>query len=60
MHGRPIILGSAAAESYDVAVGGSLRIGETAYRVVGIYETGEAFEDGAAVLRLPDAYGHAA
>lgn len=55
MHGRPIILGSAAAEAYAVAVGGSLRIGETAYRVVGIYETGEAFEDGGAVFRITDA-----
>ena len=55
MRGKPIILGSVAAESYNVGVGGSIRIGETAYRVVGIYETGEAFEDGGASLRLTDA-----
>jgi ABC-type antimicrobial peptide transport system permease subunit len=55
MRGKPIMLGTAAAESYNVGVGGSLRIGETAYRVVGIYETGEAFEDGGAVIRLVDA-----
>jgi len=55
MRGKPIILGSAAAESYNVGVGGSIRIGETAYRVVGIYETGEAFEDGGAVMRMADA-----
>jgi putative ABC transport system permease protein len=55
MRGKPIILGSVAAESYNVEVGGSIRIGDTVYRVVGIYETGEAFEDGGAVLRLVDA-----
>ena len=55
MRGKPIILGSVAAESYNVGVGGSILIGETAYRVVGIYETGEAFEDGGAVFRLVDA-----
>jgi len=55
MPGKPIILGSAAAESYNAEVGGSIRIGKTAFRVVGIYETGEAFEDGGAVLRLADA-----
>jgi ABC-type antimicrobial peptide transport system permease subunit len=55
MQGRPIILGSAAAEAYNVGVSSSLRIGETSYRIVGIYETGEAFEDGGAVLRLADA-----
>ncbi len=53
--GKPIILGSAAAEAYHADVGGSIRIGETAFRVVGIYETGEAFEDGGAVLRLDNA-----
>ena len=52
MRGKPIMLGSVAAESYNVGVGDSLRIGETAYRVVGIYETGEAFEDGGAIIRL--------
>jgi ABC-type antimicrobial peptide transport system permease subunit len=55
MGGKPIMLGSVAAESYNVGVRGSLRIGETAYRVVGIYETGEAFEDGGAIIRLADA-----
>ena len=55
MRGKPIMLGSVAAESYNVGVGGSLRIGETAYRVVGIYETGEAFEDGGAIIRLANA-----
>jgi putative ABC transport system permease protein len=55
MPGKPVLLGSAAAESYSAQVGGSLRVGQTAFRVVGIYETGEAFEDGGAVLRLADA-----
>ncbi|MBN1265006.1 MAG: ABC transporter permease [Anaerolineales bacterium] len=55
LRGNPILLGSAASESYNTGVGDSLRIGETSYRVVGIYETGEAFEDGGAVLQLEDA-----
>jgi ABC-type antimicrobial peptide transport system permease subunit len=53
--GNPLILGSTAAEVYNATVGDTLRIGETAFRVVGIYETGEAFEDGGAVLRFVDA-----
>jgi putative ABC transport system permease protein len=55
MHGTPILLGSAAAEAYSAEVGSTLRIGENVYRVAGIYETGEAFEDGGAVMRLTDA-----
>lgn len=53
--GRPLLLGSAAAESMDKAVGDTLRLGDSLYRIVGIYETGEAFEEGGALLRLPDA-----
>jgi len=53
--GKPILLGSAAAESYNSGVGDTIHIGESSYRVVGIYETGEAFEDGGGVLRLADA-----
>jgi ABC-type antimicrobial peptide transport system permease subunit len=52
--GTPIILGSAAAEALDKKVGQTLRIQDHPYRIVGIYETGDAFEDGGAVLDLPD------
>ena len=37
LRGKPIMLGSVAAESYNVGVGESLRVGETVYRLVGIY-----------------------
>jgi ABC-type antimicrobial peptide transport system permease subunit len=53
--GKPLILGHAAAEDFDKAVGDTFYLYESAYRVVGIYETGEPFEDGAAVVRLEDA-----
>lgn len=53
--GRPVLLGSAAADVLDKEVGDSLRLGGSLYRVVGIYETGEAFEDSGALLSLKDA-----
>ena len=55
LRGTPIWLGSAAAEVMDKGVGDTLRITSTTYRIVGIYETGDAFEDSAALLRLEDA-----
>jgi ABC-type antimicrobial peptide transport system permease subunit len=53
--GKPLLLGSAAAESLDKSVGDIIRVGDSAFRVVGIYETGEALEEGAALLRMGDA-----
>ncbi len=53
--GRPLLLGRSAADDLDKHVGDSFRIGVTTYRIVGIYETGEPFEDGAAVVLLEDA-----
>lgn len=55
LRGTPIMLGSAAAEVMDKGVGDTLRVTTTSYRIVGIYETGDAFEDSAALLRLDDA-----
>jgi ABC-type antimicrobial peptide transport system permease subunit len=54
-HGKPVLLGSAAAEVMDKNVGDSLRLGGSVYRILGIYETGDAFEDSGAVLELKDA-----
>ncbi len=54
-HGKPIIIGSATAEVMDKEVGDTLRVTGSAYRVVGIYQTGDAFEDSGAVLDLKDA-----
>lgn len=53
--GTPILLGSVAAESLDKDVGETLRLSSFVYRIIGIYESGETFEDSGAVLRLPDA-----
>jgi ABC-type antimicrobial peptide transport system permease subunit len=53
--GKPLILGHAAADDFDKQVGDTFYLYESAYRIVGIYETGEPFEDGAAVIRLEDA-----
>ncbi len=53
--GTPIMIGSAAAESLKKEVGESIRIGSSVYRVVGIYQTGDAFEDGGVVLSMAEA-----
>jgi len=53
--GRPLILGRAAADDLDKEVGDTFRLYETAFRIVGIYETGEPIEEGAAVVLLDDA-----
>ena len=53
--GRPLLLGKAAAEDLDKEVGDTFRLYESVYRIAGIYETGEPFEDGAAVVPLEDA-----
>ncbi|MBN1812278.1 MAG: ABC transporter permease [Anaerolineae bacterium] len=55
VRGKPVILGRQAAESMDVGVGDALRITGSAFRVVGIYETGSGFEDAAAVVPLQEA-----
>ena len=53
--GRPLILGRAAADDLNKGVGDTMRLYETTYRIVGIYETGKPLEDGAAVVLLKDA-----
>ncbi|NIW46352.1 MAG: hypothetical protein GWN30_16815, partial [Gammaproteobacteria bacterium] len=44
-----------AAETLNKEVGDSIRIMESAFRVVGIYETGSTLEDNGAVMPLRDA-----
>ncbi|HEY74648.1 MAG TPA: ABC transporter permease [Thermoflexia bacterium] len=53
--GRPLLLGKAAADDLDKQVGDTIRLYETTFRIVGIYETGTPFEDGAAVVMVEDA-----
>ena len=53
--GKPILLGRTAADNLGKEVGDTLQVHGSAYRVVGIYETGAAFEDGGAVVTLDEA-----
>lgn len=53
--GKPILLGSAASEVMGKDVGDTLRVIDSSFRIVGIYETGDAFEDSGALLDLEDA-----
>ena len=55
VRGKPILLGRSAADSMEKRVGDTLRITGGAFRIVGIYETGYAFEDGGAVMSLDEA-----
>jgi len=53
--GKPMILGKTAADSLDKGVGDTILLERTAFRVVGMYETGIALEDAGAVVSLDDA-----
>ncbi len=55
VRGKPLILGRQAAQRFDKKVGDTLRITGSAFRIVGIYETGDAFEDNCAVIPLEEA-----
>jgi ABC-type antimicrobial peptide transport system permease subunit len=55
VRGKPLILGRRAAQRLDLQVGDTIRITGSAFRVVGIYETGVGFEDSAAVMPLQEA-----
>jgi ABC-type antimicrobial peptide transport system permease subunit len=52
---RQALLGRVAAEALDLNIGQTLRLFDSSFRIVGIYETGVPFEDGGAVLSLHDA-----
>ena len=53
--GKPLLLGVSAAEMLDKEVGDSVRLMESVFRVVGIYETGATLEDNGAVIPLREA-----
>jgi ABC-type antimicrobial peptide transport system permease subunit len=53
--GKPVLLGTAAAEAFNKQPGDSIRISGSTFRIIGLYQTGDAFEDAGAVLRLEDA-----
>jgi len=53
--GKPLLLGKVVADDLGKEVGDTFRLYESVYRIVGIYETGQPFEDGAAVVGLEEA-----
>lgn len=55
VRGKPLILGRRAADTLDKHVGDTFHVSGTAFRIVGVYETGDGFEDSGAVIRLEDA-----
>jgi ABC-type antimicrobial peptide transport system permease subunit len=52
---RELMMGATAAKSLKRRVGDKVRIYGTSYTIVGIYETGTAFEDGGGVVALREA-----
>ena len=55
VRGKPLLLGRRTAQSMGKQVGDSLRVTGSVFRIVGIYETGDGFEDGGAVVPLAEA-----
>jgi ABC-type antimicrobial peptide transport system permease subunit len=53
--GKAILLGSAAAEALDKEAGDTVRLGDSVYRVAGIFQTGDGMEDSGGVLELGEA-----
>jgi ABC-type antimicrobial peptide transport system permease subunit len=52
---KEIILGRQAADNLKKSVGDTIKLYETTFRIVGIYETGQSFEDSGAIIPLADA-----
>ncbi len=50
-----VLVGRSAAKNYKLAVGSTVSLYDNRYRVVGIFETGVAYEDGGGVLALREA-----
>ncbi|MDY6875101.1 MAG: FtsX-like permease family protein [Chloroflexota bacterium] len=55
VRGKPLILGRQAAENMGKEIGETLSVTGAVFRIVGIYETGDGFEDGGAVIPLEEA-----
>ena len=51
--GDEALVGTAAARRLHLRAGGELRLGRRTFRIAGLYQTGNSFEDGGAVLPLP-------
>jgi ABC-type antimicrobial peptide transport system permease subunit len=55
LRGKPLLIGLAAAEALGKQPGDSMRLGSSLYRIVGVYQTGDAFEDRGVIISLQDA-----
>jgi ABC-type antimicrobial peptide transport system permease subunit len=55
LRGKPLILGRRAAQNMEKQVGDAFHITGSTFRIVGIYETGDGFEDSGAVIPLQEA-----
>jgi len=55
--GRQMLLGKGAADALEKSLGDSVRIYGTPYQVVGIFETGQAMEEGSGVIAFDEAQG---
>ena len=53
--GKPLVIGNSAAEAFNKSIGDTLHLGNSTFRIIGIYRTGDAFEDRGAIIRLDDA-----
>jgi ABC-type antimicrobial peptide transport system permease subunit len=50
-----ILLGKTAVKNYKVGIGDTMTLYDNRYKIVGIYETGVAYEDGGSVMALREA-----
>ena len=55
VRGKLLILGRRAAQNVEKKIGDTLHVSGGTFRVVGIYETGDGFEDSGAVIPLEEA-----
>jgi ABC-type antimicrobial peptide transport system permease subunit len=55
VRGKPLLLGRGAADSMNKTVGDTFHVTGGVYRIVGIYETGDAFEEEGALVSLEEA-----
>lgn len=52
---KQVIIGKVAAKNFKKGIGDSLKLFGSAFRIVGIYETGNGMEEGGGVISLSDA-----
>ena len=57
---REIMLGKQAAETLKLKIGDLIRLTGGTFKVVGIYNSGDGFEDAASIVSLPESKSVAA